>query len=282
MTSSDGTPPPNKLHLYLAISIPAVSFGGILVAIALQQGGQIPDAGKFAWGCIAGSILLAYLAYIKPRRDIVSLCAPLYALLMFIAPLEIQPNLILQALFAASLTILAVRLQLRFSTPPPDEGDEDPMIPFLDQYIERIRPLYRDMKSGTAHEIATAVLSFKFGLHNMAASAADTAAHEMGETEPEQVLKKALMIVHDRATNLENADVSTHTNISFDPSEEAYLAIVLPPERVEDPDTLKIDNALLLLYAVAYTTSPEDEQALDEHQNYVIQIIQNYKDALKL
>lgn len=282
MTSPDGAHPPTKFELYLALAIPAVSFGGIFIALALEQGGQIPDAGKFAWGCVAGSVLLAYLAYIKPRRDIVSLCAPLYALLIFVAPLEVQPSLILQVLFAASLTVLTVRLQLRFSTPPYDEGDEDPMIPFLDQYIERIRPLYRDMKTGTAHEIATAVLSFKFGLYSMATTAADSAARDMGGEEPEQVLKKALTIVHERAENLENAIVSTHTHVSFDQSEAAYLAIVLPPELVEDPDTLKIENALILLYAVAYTTSPEDEQALDEHQNYVVQIIQNYKKALNL
>jgi hypothetical protein len=51
---------------------------------------------------------------------------------------------------------------------------------------------------------------------------------------------------------------------------------------VEEPDMLKIENALLLIYAVAYTTASEDAQALDEQQNYAIQIIMAYKKALNL
>ena len=82
--------------LLLSAGIPLTSFGGIPVAIALYNAGLIADPGTFAWGCVIGSALLAYLAYVKPRRDIVSLCAPLYAVLIFVVPMEMQPNLLTQ------------------------------------------------------------------------------------------------------------------------------------------------------------------------------------------
>ena len=47
---------------------------------------------------------------------------------------------------------------------------------------------------------------------------------------------------------------------AFDDSDRAYLAVNLPPEVNEDPLTLALDNALLLLYAVAVISSPDDEQ----------------------
>jgi hypothetical protein len=59
--------------MLLSIGVPAFSFGGIGVAIALQELGYIKDAGSFYWGCLMGSFLLAYLAWEKPRKDIVSL-----------------------------------------------------------------------------------------------------------------------------------------------------------------------------------------------------------------
>lgn len=99
----------------LSVAVPLASFGGTAVAIALARAGLIADPGQFSWGCVIGSILLAYLAYLKPRRDIVSLLAPLYAFLIFILPGDMRPNVLTQLLFAASLTILTVRLNRSFS-----------------------------------------------------------------------------------------------------------------------------------------------------------------------
>jgi hypothetical protein len=113
----------------LSAAVPIVSFGGIVVAVSLAQAGWIQDAGSFVWGCVAGSVVLAYLAYVKPRRDIVSLFAPLYALLIFIVPMEMKPNLLTQVLFAASLTALVIRLNVSFSK---KEGDARTAVPDSD------------------------------------------------------------------------------------------------------------------------------------------------------
>ncbi len=104
-----------KRDRLLAFGVPIAAFGGIPVAIGLARAGLVQDPGSFAWGCVIGSVLLAYLAYLKPRRDIVSLLAPLYALLIFIVPMELPPSLLTQVLFAATLTALVVRLQRSFS-----------------------------------------------------------------------------------------------------------------------------------------------------------------------
>ncbi len=101
--------------LLLSAGVPLASFGGIPVAIALTNAGLIADPGSFAWGCVIGSALLAYLAYLKPRRDLVSLCAPLFALVIFIVPGDLRPNLLTQLLFAATLTVLMIRVNRSFS-----------------------------------------------------------------------------------------------------------------------------------------------------------------------
>jgi hypothetical protein len=113
----------------LSAGVPLASFGGILVAFALANVGLIADPGSFSWGCVIGSVLLAYLAYLKPRRDIVSLFAPLYALIIFIVPGDLRPNLLTQILFAASLTVLVVRVNVSFSK---KRGDARTAVPESD------------------------------------------------------------------------------------------------------------------------------------------------------
>ncbi len=271
-----------RLWRILTIAIPVVSFGGIFAAIALAQAGLIPNAGEFGWGCAIGGFLLGYLAYTKPRRDIVSLLAPVYSILIFIVPLEVRPNLLLQVLFAISITVLMVRLNLRFSTPPVRQGVTDPMEEFYYQYLERLRPMYSGLNAKAAHEIASAVLSFKFGLYTKASESVDRALPLIGgDTETDSVLRKALLIVKERAERLQVADVAPVTAAPFEGPDFMYLAVVLPPERIEDKDTLLLDNALILLFAVAYIGSPGDGQALEEQEKFVIQTLNEYRRAME-
>ncbi|HVP94479.1 MAG TPA: hypothetical protein VMS89_04825 [Methanoregulaceae archaeon] len=265
----------------IAIAIPVISFAGIASGILLEQAGAIPNAGEFWYGPAAGAFLLGYLAFLKPRRDIVSLFAPVYALLILIVPTEARPNLLLLVLFAISITILDIRLVKRFSTPV-QKKEIDPMEQYLYDYMERLRPVYRDIDRKTAHEIASAFLSFKYGLYGNAASQAKQAISQLKETEPEAVLKKALTILRMRAENLENADVTPVTGIEFGETEQSYTAIHVLPEANEDPATLTLDNALILVYAVSVLTSGDDEQALEEHQNFIVGLLTSYKRAMGL
>jgi len=269
-----------KRERALTIAIPVLAFGGIAVAILLADNGIIADAGTFAWGCVAAAVALGYLAYIKPRRDIVSLCAPMYALFIFIIPMDFMPNLLMQFLFAVSITALMIRLNLKFSSSGTNSGGSDPMERFLNEYLERIKNRFAGLPESTAHEVASAFLAFKFGLYSNAVRECSTTIPLVPATEPGLALKKALEIVRAHASSLENSQVTTDLSIGFTGQERDFIAVSLPHETNDDPANLELDNALTLLYAVAITTSPDDEEALGEHRKFVIRLLTSYKKAL--
>jgi hypothetical protein len=272
----------SRTELLLSIAIPVISFGGTGVGLLLASQGIIDDAGSFYWGSVAGSVLLAYLAWIKPRKDIVSLLAPLYAVIIFLLAVEVKPTVILQLIFAASLTALMVRLNIRFSTPPDKGKEEDSMEKLLYAYMNRITPHYRSIDAETGHEIASAVLSFKFGIFPNSVSGAGKAIARLRGEGAHSTLRKALVIIRDRAERLQASEVKVYSDQMFSADDFQYLAVVLPKELIESQETFTLDNALILCYAVAYLSSPDDGQMLDEHQNFVIQILNSYKEAMGL
>lgn len=60
------------------------------------------------------SIAIAVLALTRKKKDIVSLCTPIFAVLIFVIPLETRPGPALEVLYAATITALAIRLEKRF------------------------------------------------------------------------------------------------------------------------------------------------------------------------
>jgi hypothetical protein len=220
----------SKRELTLSLAIPIISFGGTGLGLLLEWQGIISDAGSFYWGSLAGSFLLGYLAWIKPRKDIVSLLAPLYGVIIFLLAVETKPTVILQVLFAASLTILTVRLNRRFSTPPDKGKEEDPMDKFLYAYMTRITPYFRSVDRDTAHEIAATVLSFKFGIFPNSVNSAEKAIARLKGEGSVDTLRKALIIIRDRAEKLQESSVKVYSEKAFSANDFQYLPISLPPE----------------------------------------------------
>lgn len=101
------------------VTVPGILFGGIVLGLIVPQLNFFVPIG--IWGCVIGSFVLAYLAYLQPKKDIVSLLTPLYAVLIFANPDFNQVNL-LPILYAVSLTVLVIRLKWRFSSER--KGDE--------------------------------------------------------------------------------------------------------------------------------------------------------------
>ncbi|TAJ44240.1 hypothetical protein [Methanofollis fontis] len=103
----------------LWLVVPAVSFGGILAsAIAITVSGSplLIDHSLWAigkWACIIASVLLCAYAYTRKRKDLVALLAPAYAVLIFMNG-DFTSGPIMQVLFAASISVLAVRVEKRF------------------------------------------------------------------------------------------------------------------------------------------------------------------------
>jgi hypothetical protein len=126
----------NPLHNErIWLLVPIISIGGVLLGLVSDTIFLLPPG---AWGCVIGSFLLAYLALRKPKKDLVALLTPVYAVLIFGNP-EFREGWILPILYAASLTFLVLRLNARFSTPNPprstreedltEEDEEDEELP---------------------------------------------------------------------------------------------------------------------------------------------------------
>jgi hypothetical protein len=153
---------------------------------------------------------------------------------------------------------------------------------FFDAYIERIRPAFEGMDRETAHAVASALLGFKFGLYGNAVTRADTAIERLAAAGMPQTLLAALRILRTRAADLKAAVIVSTALPGFAPEDQQYLAMDLPADLIEDAPTYTLDNALLLLYAVGLIASPDDEQALDEHRGFPLQILNSYRKPLDL
>jgi hypothetical protein len=151
---------------------------------------------------------------------------------------------------------------------------------FLTEYINRLRPHFTGFPVGTAHEIASAFLAFKFGLYANAVYECTQAISIIPDSDAYTALKKALSIVRANAQDLENSQFTPDLSVSFSENEHQYVPIILPPDQIEDSGKLELDNALILIYCVAVLTSPDDEEAMAEHRKFIIRILNGYKKAL--
>ncbi len=271
------TIPGSKSRIWMAV--PAVSFGGIGAGLLLFSVGFEQAAWAGIAGCVIASFILFYQAYNKPRKDIVSLFVPLYAVIIFIVPNEISTGMIVQTFYAATITLLAVRVEKLFNAP---KSEKRTMIQMLNDYIDRIEPLLSAIDEETGHAIAQSLLTYRFGLYrNAAAKCTETLERlKTAAPLPTRVLEDALLILRERAGDLAVSRTTENPEHAFTGEDFEYLAIRLRPEEVEIPATLDFDNALILLYAVGIETSPDDEQPLEEHQRFIIQILESYKDKI--
>jgi hypothetical protein len=151
---------------------------------------------------------------------------------------------------------------------------------FLDAYIERIRPFFPGFPPETAHEIASAFLAFKFGLYANAVRECTNALALIPGGEANGILKKALEIVRANAQDRDDSRVTADLGYGFSEADRQFIAVSLPAEAIEDPGSLNLDNALILIYCVALITSPDDEEALEEHRLLIVRMLKDYKKAL--
>lgn len=276
MTTNTTTPESNPR---LWIAVPAVSFLGIGIELLLASVGFPHAIWAGVAGCVIASCILCYQAYLKPRKDLVSLFTPLFALLILVIPNEISSGgVIVQTIFAATITFLAVRVEKVFNAP---KRQEITMKQMLNEYIGRIEPLLAVIDEETGHQVAQSLLTYKFGLYENAGEKSTEALARLERITPHpDALERALLILRERAGNFADSRVTTNPKHTFTEADYDDLAIRLRPDQIEDPAALDLDNALILLYAVGIETSPDDEQALEEHQRFVIQILESYREKL--
>ena len=91
-------------------SVPIIAFAGIVIGI-------FSDVSSIGiWGCIISSFILGSIACLKPKRDLVSLLVPLFAILIFNPWSEFNTGSVMQILYAITITVVAVRLEKQYSS----------------------------------------------------------------------------------------------------------------------------------------------------------------------
>ncbi len=154
----------------------------------------------------------------------------------------------------------------------------------------------------TAHWIALMLVAFRMDLYDRTISMAEKSLKSLQKVPsvPDQVAT-AICIVREEAvekvasqkTIRSSFDWDGHDSsrdelvardyesvaCSFRPEERDLLILPLPDEDIGAPEAYMRDNALVMLYAVAYAGSPSDVQALEEHlRDYLIQRLELYAE----
>ncbi len=153
---------------------------------------------------------------------------------------------------------------------------------FLDAYIERMRPRFTGITAEAGHATASAFLAFRFGLYSKAVRECTRALTLLPGGETAGILKQALEIVRANAGDRENSVVSPSTKFSFPPEDLHNLPVALPADSAEDPGTLNLDNALIIVYVAGIITSEDDRETLEEHRRLIVRMLNDYKKALGL
>ena len=104
----------------LWLIVPVIAFAGIILGVVLSDVPVLADSGIFS--CVIASFVLGVMAFLKPRRDIVALLVPLFAILIFNPWSEYMTGPVTQILFAGTITVVAWRLEKRFSTRVPPKN----------------------------------------------------------------------------------------------------------------------------------------------------------------
>lgn len=116
MTGNEQEAREKRLPDWAWMTVPAISLvmvaASIVLAISQVSGSYIPGI----LGCVVASFILAGIALLKPRRDIVSLLAPMYAIIIFNPYSGFNTEgIMLQLLYAITITAVAYRLEKQYS-----------------------------------------------------------------------------------------------------------------------------------------------------------------------
>jgi hypothetical protein len=255
--------PDANSHRLLELAVPIFSFGGALLAILFQTLGISLDFHYPATGFVIASCILAYLAWIRPKKDIVALTTPIYSLIFFFLPTDYETAILLQLLYAVSLTILLVRLKYRFGKPGTAASLGKELGGPLKIYIENTHDSLTSTSPDTAHRATLAFVQFAQGDYGKVARISGTVSLQGEDTGREPCLSRSFAIVKEHAELLDKSLPRPFTYQVFNPEDADLLAKQMPPARDNDQEFfLALDNALLLLFSAAWTASERDRPHL--------------------
>jgi hypothetical protein len=256
---------PDKEMSYwrMELAVPLLSFGGALLAIILWISNTPLDFRISILGCVLASWVLAYLAWIRPKKDIVALSTPLYSFIFIAVPTDVFSSVILELLYAASLTILLVRLKYRFGRPGTAAYGVKELADPLKTYIGQTSSSCAGISPETGHSAAVIFVRFAEGNYGEAVRVSGTAAGHLEDTTDNSCLTRAFKIVREHAALLDKSLPLPQTFLTFYPEDAGLLAKPVPVSPGNDHEFYTtLDNALLLLFSVAWTASEKDRPHL--------------------
>lgn len=241
--------------------VPALAFLGTFIGMLLIGAGFDFNIQFAAFGSVLGSILLAYLAYLRPRKDLVSLTTPIYAIVFFAYPIDYAAGVVIQLLYAAGLLVLVIRLNKRFGiqdVPVLKNSLSEP----LQAYVTSVRNQFPDQPGFVADGGGEAFASFARGDYKDSAEMAELTLKEFGGGPDHNIVIRSFTIIAEQARHMEHTLETPAAYMKFLPEQEAILA---HPTQISDPDKeyfRTIYNALLLLFALAWSEDPEERARL--------------------
>jgi hypothetical protein len=246
------------LHRRLEYAVPLLSFGGAFLGIFFWVTDASVDYRISILGCVFASLVLAYLAWMRPKKDIVAISTPIYSFIFLAIPTENYSAVILEVLYAMSLTILLFRLKSRFGEEVLPAPDKKELVDPLKTYVEKTCDTVVPPQPGLAHDAAVVFVRFAEGEYFKAASASKTAIAYEPENGPARCLIRAFEIVGEQASRLDQSLPAPETFLSFSPEDACMLARVPDPKfgTSEEYDTA-LENALLLLFAAAWNADSD-------------------------
>ena len=155
-----------------------------------------------------------------------------------------------------------------------------PMDSSLSEYLERVRPAFSSLPEVAGHQIAFAFLSYKLGIYHDAVTRCNQALKLLEGRSIPGVLPTSLRIVRERADALSRSQFDAKLPFLFTKADLPF-GIIDPSAPVVDADLFQLTNALVILYAAALASSPDDEEALEEQEKYILQLVATYKTSLK-
>ena len=262
----------NRLMDY---AVPILSFGGAFFGLVFFMFNVEIDIRISILGSVFASWVLAYLAWIRPKRDIVALTTPIYSFIFLGFPLDTFSVVVLEVLYAVSLTTLLVRLKYRFGAPLAPVVDKKGLAdPLLKSYVEKTRDMLVSTGPEPAHSAAVVFARFAEGNFLPAARAAESAIAHLSDASAPRSVQSAFAIVKEQAERYDKSLPQPETFLVFSPEDAGVLAKVPDPKfgKPEEYDAA-LENALLLLYAGAWNMSEKDRPYLLQCQAFAQRLL---------
>lgn len=256
-------------------AVPLFGFAGAFAGVIIWMFNDPVDIRVSILGCMVSSFVLAYLAWIRPKKDLVALTTPLYSLIFFGFPLGTIATVVLNFMYAASLTGLLVRLKYRFGNSGTPAINNTELAESIKSYLEKTREILGSTRPDAVRFANVIFSQFAHGDYLSAAQTAKSAITGLDETAVPRSLQNAFAIVKEQAELLDKSCSQPERFHNFSPEDSSVLAKTPDPKfgKSDEYDTA-LDNALLLLFAASWIMSEKDRPHLLQYQAFVLKLLE--------